>query len=131
MSLVLSSAALSILFSRVVFADLIPTAPGPGEIFIAGDNCTIRWNADQSGTWKNVAIGTFIAVQYNVKAHRCTQDLMTGSNTNMSRVTNVISGLDGTDITLTPFNWTCPEVDPYSTVYFYQVRHVSTFLHYG
>ena len=54
---------------------------------------------------------------------------MSGSNTNMSRVTNVISSLDGTDVTLTPFNWTCPEVDPYSTVYFYQVRRISHFVH--
>jgi hypothetical protein len=46
---------------------------------------------------------------------------MSGSNNNMSFVTNVASGLDGTDATLTPFNWTCPEVDPYSAIYFYQV----------
>lgn len=48
-------------------------------------------------------------------------DLMSGSNNNMSIVTNVASELDGTDGSLTPYSWTCPEVDPYSTIYFYQV----------
>lgn len=47
---------------------------------------------------------------------------MSGSNDNKSTVTNVASGLDGTDTTLSPYNWTCPEVDPYSAIYFYQVR---------
>ena len=47
-------------------------------------------------------------------------DLMSGSNNNMSLVTNVVNGLDGTDESLSPFSWTCPEVDPYSTIYFYQ-----------
>lgn len=50
------------------------------------------------------------------------KDLMSGSNDNMSLVTNVASGLDGADTSLSPYNWTCPEVDPYSTIYFYQVR---------
>ena len=46
---------------------------------------------------------------------------MSGSNNNMSFVANVASGLDGTDASNTPFNWTCPDVDPYSDIYFYQV----------
>lgn len=49
-------------------------------------------------------------------------DLMSGSNDNMTRVTTVASGLDGTDSSLSPYTWTCPEVDPYSAIYFYQVR---------
>ncbi|KIP04556.1 hypothetical protein PHLGIDRAFT_55565, partial [Phlebiopsis gigantea 11061_1 CR5-6] len=84
-------------------ADLIPTAPGPGETFDAGSACTIEWDADQSGTWTNVTI-----------------DLMTGSNTNMTRVTTVARGLDGTDAALSPYAWPCPAVDPYAAVYFYQ-----------
>ncbi|KAI0347283.1 hypothetical protein BDW22DRAFT_1351693 [Trametopsis cervina] len=88
------------------WAGLTPTAPGPGQTFNAGSNCTIVWNADQTGTWKNVTI-----------------DLMSGSNTNMSLVTNVASSLDGTDPTLTPYNWTCPELDLYSAIYFYQFTH--------
>ncbi|KAI4526547.1 hypothetical protein K523DRAFT_310826 [Schizophyllum commune Tattone D] len=80
-----------------------PTAPGPGDVFAAGGNCTIQWAADQSGSWNNVTI-----------------DLMSGSNNNMSFVANVASGLDGTDASNTPFNWTCPDVDPYSDIYFYQ-----------
>lgn len=38
----------------------------------------------------------------------------------MSLVTNVAQDLDGTDPSLSPYIWTCPEVDPYSTIYFYQ-----------
>lgn len=40
----------------------------------------------------------------------------------MTRVTTVASGVDGTDSSLSPYTWTCPEVDPYSAIYFYQVR---------
>jgi len=47
-------------------------------------------------------------------------DLMSGSNSNMTLVTNVAEGLDGTDPSLSPHTWTCPDVDPYSTIYFYQ-----------
>ncbi len=46
---------------------------------------------------------------------------MSGSNENMTRVAEVASYLDGADKSLSPFNWTCPEVDPYSAIYFYQV----------
>lgn len=45
---------------------------------------------------------------------------MAGSNSNMSLVTKVAEGLDGTNASLTPFSWTCPEVTPYSAIYFYQ-----------
>jgi len=45
---------------------------------------------------------------------------MSGSNLNMSLVTNVATAIDGTDTSLSPFNWTCPDVDPHSDIYFYQ-----------
>ncbi|TBU32783.1 Ser-Thr-rich glycosyl-phosphatidyl-inositol-anchored membrane family-domain-containing protein, partial [Dichomitus squalens] len=94
--------ALAILSARALAA-LTPTAPGPGDTFAAGSPCTIKWDADTSGTWTNVSIY-----------------LMTGPNSNMTRLVTVTSGLDGTDTSLSPYNWTCPEVDPYSTIYFYQ-----------
>ena len=47
-------------------------------------------------------------------------DLMSGSNSNMTLVANVAEDLDGTDPSLSPYTWTCPDVDPYSTIYFYQ-----------
>lgn len=105
-----------------VLADLVPTYPGPGQSFNASEDCTIKWDPDQSGIWTNVTIGTHIL--YYSSAYQLTSktDLMSGSYINMSLVTNVISALDGTDASLTPLNWTCPEVDPYSSVYFYQVR---------
>lgn len=45
---------------------------------------------------------------------------MSGSNSNMTLVSNVAEDLDGTDSSLSPYTWTCPDVDPYSTIYFYQ-----------
>jgi hypothetical protein len=48
-------------------------------------------------------------------------DLMSGSNNDMSFVANVASGLDGTDPSLSPYSWPCPDVSPYSSIYFYQV----------
>ena len=54
----------------------------------------------------------------------CT-DLMSGSNLNMSMVTPVVEHLDGTDSTLTPFHWKCPDVAPNSAIYFYQVWYTT------
>jgi hypothetical protein len=45
---------------------------------------------------------------------------MSGSNDNMTWVTTVAQGMDGTDSSLVPYNWTCPDVDPYGPIYFYQ-----------
>ncbi|KAI9063257.1 hypothetical protein FKP32DRAFT_1651520 [Trametes sanguinea] len=91
------------LSAGAVKASVTPTAPGPGDSFTAGSDCTIKWNADETGQWTNVTIY-----------------LMSGSNDNMTHVTRVISSLDGTDSSLSPYNWTCPDVDPYSAIYFYQ-----------
>ncbi|KAH9943452.1 Ser-Thr-rich glycosyl-phosphatidyl-inositol-anchored membrane family-domain-containing protein, partial [Epithele typhae] len=84
-------------------ASLTPTAPGPGDSFAAGSACTIHWSVDTSGHWNNVSIY-----------------LMTGTNNNMTTLQTVASGIDGTDASLSSFNWTCPEVDPYSAIYIYQ-----------
>ncbi|KAI0750791.1 hypothetical protein C8Q80DRAFT_1099604 [Daedaleopsis nitida] len=84
-------------------ADFVPTAPGPGDTFAADSDCTIQWQADATGKWTNVSIF-----------------LMTGPNNNMSRLMQVTSSLDGTDEALSPFTWTCPRVQPYSAIYFYQ-----------
>ena len=45
---------------------------------------------------------------------------MSGSNSNMTLVMNVAKDLDGSDSSLSPYTWTCPDVNPYSIVYFYQ-----------
>ena len=49
---------------------------------------------------------------------------MSGSNLNMSTVMNIATGVDGTDVFTTPYNFTCPEVEPYSKIYFYQVSQM-------
>ncbi|KAG7096898.1 hypothetical protein E1B28_004304 [Marasmius oreades] len=95
-----------LLFVAILVAgDFIPTAPGPGDSYAAGGHCVIKWDA---GDWKNMTIM-----------------LMSGSNTDMHLVTIVASGLDGSDPSLSPFNWTCPEVSPNSVIYFYQFVHGS------
>ena len=45
---------------------------------------------------------------------------MSGSNDNMTVADTVVSGLDGTDDSLTPFVWFCPDVDPHADIYFYR-----------
>ncbi|KAM5540502.1 hypothetical protein V8D89_005960 [Ganoderma adspersum] len=98
------SSLVFLLLSALALASFTPTAPGPGDSFTAGSSCTIKWDADTpGGKWTNVSIS-----------------LMTGSNNNMTPLSTVVSGLDGTDGSLSPYSWTCPEVDPYSSIYFYQ-----------
>ncbi|KAJ3896020.1 hypothetical protein GG344DRAFT_37534 [Lentinula edodes] len=88
-------------FRFVVGDGITPTAPGPGDQFNAGSPCTIQWQVGEN--WSNFTIS-----------------LMSGSNTQMQLVAPVASGLDGSNAALSPFNWTCPEVNPYSAIYFYQ-----------
>ncbi|KIO32837.1 hypothetical protein M407DRAFT_48971, partial [Tulasnella calospora MUT 4182] len=83
--------------------------PAPGTIYYEGSSCIIQWNSDTTGTWKNMTI-----------------DLMSGPNLSMTKVTTVATGLDGSDASLTPFNWTCPSVTPCSAIYFYQIYDSST-----
>ena len=52
-------------------ADVTPTSPSPGQVFQQGSSCTIGWNPDQTGTWKELVI-----------------QLMTGDNFNMVPLTS-------------------------------------------
>ncbi|KAG9015447.1 hypothetical protein FRB94_000051 [Tulasnella sp. JGI-2019a] len=88
----------------VASSAVAPTAPGPGSTFDEGSMCTVEWEVDTTGEWKDMTI-----------------DLMSGSDLNMTRVLNVASVVDGTNPTLTPFSWTCPPVCPNSDIYFYQL----------
>jgi len=87
----------------LVHADMTPSEPGPGSVFNAGSKCRITWqgDADSPTAWKEMAI-----------------QLMSGSNLAMVHITTVATDQDGTkDGT---FEYTCPEVNPYSAIYFYQ-----------
>ncbi|KAH9813319.1 hypothetical protein DFH28DRAFT_930062 [Melampsora americana] len=97
-----SLAFLLLLGTSAVRAGVTPTAPGPGQVFNEGSDCTIQWNLDTTGKWTNFAI-----------------DLKTGSNQAMQLVTNVASGLDGTK-GATSHKWKCPAVTPNSAIYFYE-----------
>ncbi|EIN06229.1 hypothetical protein PUNSTDRAFT_54488 [Punctularia strigosozonata HHB-11173 SS5] len=85
-------------------ADPNPSEPGPGDVFNQGASCPIAWDADASGTWKEMYI-----------------ELMTGDNFNMVHLTTVAK-VDGTDASNASLTWTCPEVTPNSAIYFYQFR---------
>lgn len=117
---------LPILFSALVFADLVPIIPRPGDSFSAFSECTIGWEADTSGTWKNITIGNItISLLFKIRLRLPhTTELMTGSNTNAIPLMNVISGLDGTDPEKNRYSWICPDVDPNSNIYFYQVHMI-------
>lgn len=97
--------ALAVLVSTAalfVHADPDPTNPGPGDVFIEGQACTMTWTPDTTGVWKTMII-----------------QLKTGDNFNMVNLTTV-GTVDGTDATKTSFSYPCPQVTPHSPIYFYQ-----------
>ncbi|KIK45556.1 hypothetical protein CY34DRAFT_523904 [Suillus luteus UH-Slu-Lm8-n1] len=97
--------ALTILASSAaifVHADPDPNNPGPGDVFIEGQACTMSWSPDTTGVWKTMII-----------------QLKTGDNFDMVNLTTV-GTVDGTDATKTTFSYTCPQVTPHSPIYFYQ-----------
>ena len=57
--------------SAPVTPGVVPTAPGPSDVFKEGANCTFSWTPDASGQWK----------QFTVQ-------LMSGNNFNMIPVTS-------------------------------------------
>jgi hypothetical protein len=101
----LAALALTVLASSAaifVHADPDPTNPGPGDVFIEGQACSINWNPDTTGVWKTMII-----------------QLKTGDNFDMVNLTTV-GTVDGTDATHTSFSYPCPKVTPHSPIYFYQ-----------
>jgi hypothetical protein len=93
----------------LVRADVTPSEPGPGSSFNAGTTCRVTWEGDKDSTtaWKDMAI-----------------QLMSGSNTAMVHVTTVTTNQDGT--VDGRFEYPCPEVNPYSAIYFYQFTSTHT-----
>ncbi|KAG8771191.1 hypothetical protein FRC12_003802 [Ceratobasidium sp. 428] len=96
-------AAIVATVAGVVSAAPNPTEPSSTSVFNVGKDCTIKWDVDSTGTWK----------QMNIQ-------LMTGDNWNMIPVTTVAQNIDATDATKNTFSYTCPEVTPTSAIYFYQ-----------
>ncbi|KAF5386367.1 hypothetical protein D9757_006657 [Collybiopsis confluens] len=97
-----SSFSLAVLLASTLLAraDVAPNTPDTGK---AGSQCTITWGGDSNSTsnWSNMAI-----------------EFMTGDNFQMVFLTTVATGLDGTKDG--SYSWTCPQVTPYSPIYFYQ-----------
>ena len=57
--------------SALVRADVVPIAPGPGDVFREGSNCTFSWMPDPAGLWKETNV-----------------ELMSGDNWNMIHLTS-------------------------------------------
>ncbi|TFK34023.1 hypothetical protein BDQ12DRAFT_636813 [Crucibulum laeve] len=97
------TALLALASAAAVRADVTPSEPGPGDSFNAGTTCKVTWDGDKDSTtmWKNMSI-----------------ELMTGANSPMTHITTVATNQDGT--VAGSFTYTCPEVTPYSAIYFYQ-----------
>jgi len=86
--------------STLVRATIVPSTPETAD---AGSECAVAWTGDTNSTtdWLNMAI-----------------EFMTGDNDDMVFLTTVATGLDGT--VDGSCSWICPEVFPYSAIYFYQ-----------
>lgn len=99
----------AVALAGVAYADVTPSEPGPGSSYTAGGDCTITWEGDKESTtaWKDMSI-----------------QLMTGSNLQMVHITTVATGQDGT--VDGRFSYKCPEVNPYSAIYFYQFTAAGT-----
>ncbi|QRV88574.1 GPI-anchored small secreted protein [Ceratobasidium sp. AG-Ba] len=81
-----------------------PTEPSSTSVFNVGAQCSIKWDADTLGQWKDMNI-----------------QLMTGDNWNMIPITTVAQNIDATKET--SFTYPCPDVTPNSAIYFYQFSH--------
>ncbi|KAI6120539.1 hypothetical protein EDD17DRAFT_1775417 [Pisolithus thermaeus] len=92
-------AAASISF---VQADPTPITPGPGDIFIEGQSCSITWSVDPTGAWTTMNIY-----------------LMTGDNYNMVQLA-AVGTVDGTNPAKTTHLYSCPQVSPHAAIYFYE-----------
>ncbi|KAG8683208.1 hypothetical protein FRC11_013850 [Ceratobasidium sp. 423] len=80
-----------------------PTEPSGASVFNVGQACTIKWDADSTGGWKDMNI-----------------QLMTGDNLNMIHITTIAQNVDATDATKNTYSYPCPNVTPNSAIYFYQ-----------
>ncbi|KAG8722702.1 hypothetical protein FRC08_012581 [Ceratobasidium sp. 394] len=103
-----SSSRLAVAGVVAVVAGMVSASPNPTEpsstsVFNIGKSCTIKWDPDTTGTWK----------QMNIQ-------LMTGDNWNMIPITTIAQNIDATDATKNTYTYDCPEVTPTSPIYFYQ-----------
>ncbi|GAA5912146.1 hypothetical protein JCM6882_003067 [Rhodosporidiobolus microsporus] len=101
LQLALLTSSVALLAAKVK-ADVVPTGPGPNDVYRVGETCKINWDLDTTGTWDSFSI-----------------TLKTGANLNMVELETVVEGLDGTTGT-GEYEWTCPDVTPNSKIYFYE-----------
>ncbi|KAF9001561.1 hypothetical protein BDQ17DRAFT_625334 [Cyathus striatus] len=89
--------------AQAAYGIVTPTGPGSSDVFKAGSTCLTTWkgDTDSPSPWKTMDI-----------------ELMSGDNFNMVHVTTVATNQDGSADG--QFSFPCPEVDPFSAIYFFQ-----------
>ncbi|WVF72489.1 hypothetical protein IAT40_007305 [Kwoniella sp. CBS 6097] len=87
--------------ASTVSAIITPTSPDGSTVVKVGDKIQALWTADSTSSWNNVQI-----------------QLMTGDNLQMVPLATIATGIDGT--TATSYEFTAPDVSPYSKIYFLQ-----------
>ncbi|KAF8757643.1 Ser-Thr-rich glycosyl-phosphatidyl-inositol-anchored membrane family [Rhizoctonia solani] len=80
-----------------------PTEPSGASVFNVGQQCSIKWDADATGTWKDMSI-----------------QLMTVKGEYIDALIAIAQNIDATDATKNTYTYTCPDVTPNSQIYFYQ-----------
>ncbi|SNX84092.1 uncharacterized protein MEPE_02800 [Melanopsichium pennsylvanicum] len=104
-------APLALLFSPVVAqsssassaSGVSPLTPSTTD---EGSPLLIEWDTTTNQSWASMEI-----------------KFMTGSNQNMTELYTVATGVDGTSAGQGKLNWTAPNVDPNSAIYFFQFTH--------
>ena len=97
--------------SAVVRADPTPTAPGPGDVFKEGGQCTFTWDVDTSGTWKQMNVELMSGDNWNmIHLTSMSSDSRSLSNTHLYHHLLAVATLDGTDATKTSYSYDCPQV---------------------
>lgn len=86
--------------SATAEAGVTPNEPSGKTVVKAGDKVKIQWDA--GATWTNMTI-----------------QLKTGANQAMKGLTVVAEGIDATKSNA--YEWTIPEVNPYSQIYFFEL----------
>ncbi len=60
-----------VLAAQDIVPGIVPSAPGPGDVFREGGKCTLSWTPDPAGLWKETNV-----------------ELMSGDNWNMVHITS-------------------------------------------
>ncbi|KAL1407443.1 hypothetical protein Q8F55_006876 [Vanrija albida] len=95
--------AFALALARVASAAITLEAPGADTNVKPGDHITASWLTDDTGSWTAMDI-----------------NFMSGSDDAPIQLTQLATGIDATDPNATTYQFTVPNVNPYSQIYFLQ-----------